>query len=100
VADYRKPTDKESAKLDAARKKVQEGIEGEKDIFSKLMPTMAKSARDDIKSGMKMRESVPAKAREGEAYNEAGYKAGGKVSSASKRADGCATKGKTRGKMV
>lgn len=29
-----------------------------------------------------------------------GYKAGGKVSSASKRADGCCTKGKTRGKMV
>lgn len=100
MADYRKPTEKESAKLDAARKKVQEGIEGEKDVFSKLMPTMAKAARDDIKSGMKMRESVPAKAREGEAYNEAGYKAGGKVSSASKRADGCAIKGKTKGRMV
>jgi hypothetical protein len=28
------------------------------------------------------------------------YKKGGKVSSASKRADGCAIKGKTRGKMV
>jgi hypothetical protein len=28
------------------------------------------------------------------------HKAGGKVSSASKRADGCAVKGKTRGKMV
>ena len=28
------------------------------------------------------------------------YAAGGSVSSASKRADGCATKGKTRGKMV
>jgi hypothetical protein len=28
------------------------------------------------------------------------YKAGGKVSSASKRADGCAIKGKTKGKMV
>jgi hypothetical protein len=28
------------------------------------------------------------------------FKAGGKVSSASKRADGCATKGKTRGRMV
>jgi hypothetical protein len=27
-------------------------------------------------------------------------KKGGKVSSASKRADGCAVKGKTRGKMV
>lgn len=29
-----------------------------------------------------------------------GYKKGGKVGSASKRADGCATKGKTRGRMV
>ena len=28
------------------------------------------------------------------------YKKGGKVSSASKRADGCAQRGKTRGKMV
>jgi len=28
------------------------------------------------------------------------YRAGGKVSSASKRADGCATKGKTRGRMI
>jgi hypothetical protein len=29
-----------------------------------------------------------------------GYKSGGKVSSASKRADGCVTKGKTRGRMI
>jgi len=29
-----------------------------------------------------------------------GMKAGGMVSSASSRADGCATKGKTRGKMI
>ena len=28
------------------------------------------------------------------------YKAGGKVSSASKRADGCCVKGKTKGRMV
>jgi hypothetical protein len=37
------------------------------------------------------------------AYNEAmpnPYKGGGKVSSASSRGDGCAVKGKTRGKMV
>lgn len=81
MADYRKPTEKESSKLDAARKKVQEGIQGEKDIFSKTMPTMAKSARDDIKTGMKMRESVPEKAREGEAYQNAGYKTGGRVAS-------------------
>lgn len=31
---------------------------------------------------------------------EAGYKKGGKVSSASKRADGIASKGKTRGRMI
>lgn len=93
---YRKPTEKESAKLDSARKKVQEGIAGEKDMLSKISTTMAKSARDDIKAGMKMRESVPEKAREGEAYQNAGYKSGGKVSSASKRADGCCIRGKTK----
>ena len=32
--------------------------------------------------------------------SDMGYKKGGKVSSASKRADGCCVKGKTRGKMV
>ena len=32
--------------------------------------------------------------------NKMNYKAGGKVSSASKRADGCAIKGKTRGRML
>ena len=31
---------------------------------------------------------------------EEGYKKGGSVSSASKRADGCATRGKTKGRMV
>lgn len=79
MPSYRKPTEKEAAKLDAARKKTQEGIAGEKDIFSKTMPTMAKSARDEVKAGLKMRESVPASAREGEAYEQAGYKKGGKV---------------------
>jgi hypothetical protein len=33
-------------------------------------------------------------------YKQKAFKSGGSVSSASKRADGCATKGKTRGKMV
>lgn len=35
-----------------------------------------------------------------QAQAEVGMKKGGKVSSASKRADGCAVRGKTRGKMV
>jgi rubrerythrin len=100
MATYRKPTEKETEKLNKSREKMIEGIEGEKDMFSKMMPTMAKAARDDIRAAKAMRESVPASAREGEAYQNAGYKAGGKVSSASKRADGCAVKGKTRGRMV
>ena len=33
-------------------------------------------------------------------YDDAGYKSGGKVKSASSRADGCAVRGKTKGKMV
>jgi hypothetical protein len=96
MANYRKPTEKESAKLNKARQMMVEGIEGEKDMFSKLMPTMAKAARDDIRAAKAMRESVPASAREGEAYQDAGYKSGGSVSSASKRADGCAIRGKTK----
>jgi len=93
---YRKPTEKESDKLDSARKKVQEGIANEKDLLSRFSTVAAKNARDDIKAGMKMRESVSEKAREGEAYQNAGYKSGGTVGSASKRADGCAIRGKTR----
>jgi len=34
------------------------------------------------------------------AFSTKNMKAGGSVSSASKRADGCCTKGKTKGKMV
>ena len=79
MPSYRQPTEKESKKLDEARKKTAEGIEAEKDMFSRLMPTMAKDARDQIKAGKAMRESVPAAAREGEAYNQAGFNKGGKV---------------------
>jgi hypothetical protein len=96
MPNYRKPTDKEIEKLNKSRKMMVEGIEGERDIFSKTMPTMAKAARDEIRAAKALRETVPASAREGEAYQDAGYQKGGKVSSASKRADGCAIRGKTR----
>jgi uncharacterized protein YnzC (UPF0291/DUF896 family) len=35
-----------------------------------------------------------------ESLDYAGFKKGGKVSSASKRADGCAVRGKTKGRMI
>jgi hypothetical protein len=95
--NYRTPTAKEAEKLERARQMMQSGIEGEKDIFSRFSTTMAKAARDEQKAAKALRESVSERAREGEAYNQAGYKNGG---SASSRADGCAMRGKTKGRMV
>jgi hypothetical protein len=100
---YRKPTDKEKAKLNKSREMMQRGIEGEKDFLSKISTTMAKSARDEQREAKRLRESVPEPARNYEALE--GMKKGGKVKmaaggSASKRADGCAVRGKTRGRMV
>lgn len=104
--DYRKPTEKETAKLDKSRELMTRGIDEEKSLLNRIMPTMGKAARDDMRKAKEMRESVSPAAREYEAYNDAGYKKGGKVKkmakggSASSRADGCAVKGKTRGKFV
>jgi hypothetical protein len=81
MRNYRQPTEKEAKKLEEARKKTVEGIEGEKDLLSKISTTMAKSARDEIRAGKALRESVPAAAREGEAYNQAGFRKGGSVKS-------------------
>ena len=39
-------------------------------------------------------------AKDRKKINDMGYASGGKVSSASSRADGCATKGKTKGTMI
>jgi len=79
MPNYRQPTDKETEKLNKSRKMMVEGIEGEKDLLSKISTTMAKDARDQIRAGKALRETVPASAREGEAYQSAGYKKGGKV---------------------
>lgn len=93
MSNYRTPSAKETEKLDKARSMMQRGIAGQKDFLSKISPTMDKSARDEMRAAKALRESVPASAREGEAYNQAGYAKGGKI-------DGCAQRGKTRGKVV
>jgi hypothetical protein len=98
MPNIRKPTEKEVAKLEQSRQLMRKGIEGEQDILSKFSTTMAKSARDDIRAAKAMRESVPEAAREYEAYQGAGYKKGGMT--ASKRADGIAQRGKTRGTII
>jgi hypothetical protein len=50
------------------------------------------------KVGMKDRATFKRGIRQG--LKDEGYKSGGSVSSASKRADGCAVKGKTKGRMI
>jgi len=98
---YREPTAAEQKKLDESREVMKRGISGEDDFLSRIAPTMRKAAKDDMRLAARMRESVPAAAREGEAYKYAGYKKGGSVkSSASKRADGIAQRGKTKGRML
>lgn len=96
MANYRTPTEQERKKLDEARALMQEGIEGEQDLMSKILPTAAKAARDDIKRAKAKREAVSAAARAGEDYEQAGYKNGGYV----RAADGCAQRGKTKGRMI
>jgi hypothetical protein len=81
-----------------------EGMFG--DLLGKKSENAAKIAADKAKA-----DEAEAKKAEQAAKNTAtlrsqgmgggmGMKKGGKVSSASKRADGIATKGKTRGRMV
>jgi len=62
----------------------------------------AKRSPAEREARQMMKDRADAKAAE-DAYNKAmpkPYASGGKVSSASSRADGCATKGKTKGTMV
>ena len=68
--------------------------------FGGIAPMMI--ARSGYENEEEERQAQEQAAMEQAAAAEGGMKKGGrvKVSSASKRADGCATKGKTRGKMV
>jgi hypothetical protein len=61
-----------------------------------------REAGEELESAVKLRKSQKRQAGTGEKTNPMGdtYKKGGSVGSASKRADGCATKGKTKGRFV
>lgn len=59
---------------------------------SKKQDEKIKSLEAEVAAGRKSKEQAEVEAK--------GMKKGGKVSSASKRADGCAIKGKTKGRMV
>ena len=58
-----------------------------------VLPAIAKDIRDDRKED---KERAAMEAAQAGRVPQPGMKRGGKVSSASKRADGCAIRGKTR----
>ena len=61
---------------------------------SKKQDEKIKALEAEVAAGKKTQQQAEMEAK------GTGMKKGGKVSSASKRADGCAIKGKTKGKMV
>ena len=98
---FRKPTAREQAELDRARKRLREGNMARDDFLSKISTTYRQQARNDIRRGQEELDQVPLPARNYEAYQNMTYmKKGGSVGSASKRADGIAQRGKTQGKFV
>ena len=69
-----------------------------KEFFTGTPEQNAKAAAEMKEQDKKKPDSAQAKINK--VTNYGGYKKGGKVSSASSRADGCCVKGKTRGKMM
>jgi hypothetical protein len=67
--------------------------------YDKVMPAPDTSYGDTLMDKL-LGMSKPKKDPRDAVRGQRGYASGGKVSSASKRADGIATKGKTKGKMV
>ena len=78
----------------------------EKDEAKAMQVAQAQAQAKEAESKAMQKQKMAAKARvprPQQAGTEGGYKGyakGGKVSSASKRADGCAIKGKTKGRMI
>jgi hypothetical protein len=92
-----------AAPLRALRDKVKEDLTGGAFVGSRLnMPSntrLGKLSAADTRL-LNKTDAMKKNPYESEKESEYGFKKGGKVSSASKRADGCAVKGKTRGKIV
>ena len=87
------------AKMEDARKRAEEAANAGNDMLSKISTTYKAGADKDFKRAIADFKKVPQEVRDAEAYKHAGYKKGGSVS-ASKRADGIAQRGKTKGKVL
>jgi hypothetical protein len=100
--------------LRALKNKIKEGVTDKKDYSNYNFPGMAKSVtemyeakakekaeKDEINKSLDGNASTRTRLNMGKLPEKAAnMKKGGMVGSASKRADGCAIKGKTKGRIV
>jgi hypothetical protein len=68
--------------------------------FGAALPTERDQLLNMVTGDANKDQDEKIKALEAQTKAQGGMKKGGKVSSASKRADGCAVKGKTKGRLV
>ena len=80
--------------MDAVKDKADKEHESKKDSMTPGQKQSMEEAKDE-EMRKKMKAAPTTKTEMGE-----GFAKGGKVSSASKRADGCAQRGKTKGRMI
>jgi hypothetical protein len=88
----RKPTMDEQWELDYYRK----GAATPVDENASVLDAKNNRAKKERGLGRKNFDQLPQEIRDYDSYKDAGFKKGGSVKSASKRADGCAIRGKTR----
>lgn len=91
-------------KMENARKRAVVAADEMNSTVGKAASAVAPSMfnpKKDFSDAIKDFEKVPQRIRDKAAYDDAGYKKGGSVkSSASRRADGIASRGKTKGRMI
>jgi hypothetical protein len=92
----RPPTANEDSALELNRRQYKLGKEYEKIDPKSTNDIIRKYSAAPKLQNLSTFKRVPEEVRDYEAYKDAGYKSGGKVKSASARADGCAIRGKTK----
>ena len=93
---------KNTSGLDLAKERAEELNNPKKGVLQTLKDKVmgTKQQNEEATERMRKMDEKNPDSAQAKTNKALGMKAGGKVSSASKRADGCATKGKTKGRMV
>jgi hypothetical protein len=93
---------KDTSGLDLAKQRAEELNNPKKGVLQTLKDKVmgTKEQNEDAANRMRKMDEKNPDSAQAKTNKALGMKAGGKVSSASSRADGCAIKGKTKGRMV